>query len=719
MKYLLTGMAVCCLVLTASAQHIFKARIIDSETKEALAGATIEWMQKKQSKLADQNGQVQFGQVSAGIQQFTISFTGYQEKLLNLTFPLSDTGFIDIELEPEEEEMEEEVVVTATRISRTISAIPTRVEVISGEELGEKANMKPGDIRMLLTESTGIQTQQTSATSYNASIRIQGLDGRYTQLLRDGYPMYAGFAGGLSILQIAPLDLKQVEVIKGSASTLYGGGAIAGLVNLVSKTPTDKRELSFLANGTSAGGLDLSGFYSERYGKTGLTVFASRNSGRAYDPADIGLTAIPEFERYTLNPRLFLYGKKTTADIGLTYITENRLGGSMSYIKDNSPGFYERNNTDRFITQLGIAHKIKDGLTLQFKNSFSYFDRAIAVPGYAFDAVQQSSFSELTLTKKGAKADWVAGLNLLTEDLNEKSNPAEGKRNYHYNTVGLFIQNAWNISDQLILESGLRADYVNEFGLELLPRVSAMYRINPKLTTRLGGGFGYKTPSIFTEEAERIQFQRILPLNTALFRNERSIGVNWDLNYTTSIGALGVTLNHLFFYTRLRDPLVLVPTANAGFEFDQANGHLDTRGTETNLRLVYGDFKLFVGYTYTDANTHYGQDKNWMPLTARHRINNVLMYEVEEKWKIGLEAYHFSKQYLNDGNYGKPYWMLGFMVEKVWEKLSVYINFENFTDTRQTKFDTIFTGNINQPNFRDIYAPVDGFALNGGIKLRL
>src|SRR3546814_7816009 len=85
--------------------------------------------------------------------------------------------------------------------------------------------MKPGDIRMLLAESTGIQTQQTSATSGNSSIRIQGLDGKYTQMIRDGFPLYSGFSGGLGLLQIAPLDLQQVEVIKGSSSTLYGGGA--------------------------------------------------------------------------------------------------------------------------------------------------------------------------------------------------------------------------------------------------------------------------------------------------------------------------------------------------------------------------------------------------------------------------------------------------------------------------------------------------------------
>ena len=105
-----------------------------------------------------------------------------------------DKDLLEIELE-EEEDHEEEIIVTATRISRTISNTPTRTEVISGEELEEKGNMKPGDIRMLLNESTGIQTQQTSATSFNAGIRIQGLDGRYTQILRDGYPLYAGFSG--------------------------------------------------------------------------------------------------------------------------------------------------------------------------------------------------------------------------------------------------------------------------------------------------------------------------------------------------------------------------------------------------------------------------------------------------------------------------------------------------------------------------------------------
>ena len=139
-------------------------------------------------------------------------------------------------LETEEALVElEEIIVTATRNRRSFGQQPTLVEVLDQEELNEKANMKPGDIRMLLNETTGIHIQQTSATSFNSSVRIQGLSGKYTQLLRDGMPMYGGLSSGLSLLQISPLDLQQVEVIKGANSTLYGGGAIAGLINLVTK----------------------------------------------------------------------------------------------------------------------------------------------------------------------------------------------------------------------------------------------------------------------------------------------------------------------------------------------------------------------------------------------------------------------------------------------------------------------------------------------------
>jgi outer membrane receptor for ferrienterochelin and colicins len=691
----------------------------NAKTKEPLAGATITIKAIKKSISADSSGSAVFPDLAAGTYNIQISFVGFEEQLLTVTVQQPGTGELQVLLTEAAEAQEEEVIVQATRTSRTIANTPTRIEVISGEELDEKANMKPGDIRMMLSESTGIQTQQTSATSYNSSIRIQGLDGRYTQILRDGYPLYGGFSGGLSIMQIAPLDLRQVEVIKGSSSTLYGGGAIAGLVNLVSKTPTEERELSFLANATSAKGLDLSNFYSQRFGKLGVTVFGSRNSGSPYDPADIGLTAIPKFERYTINPRLFVYGKNTTANVGLSYITEDRIGGSMDYIKKDLPGYFEKNNTDRLTGQVGFAHRFAETSTLTFKGSYTRFKRGISIPTYVFEGLQQSTFSELAYNKKGPKSDWILGANILTDNFAEEPNSNNPLRDYHFNTFGAFVQNAWSPGNFLTIESGLRADYVDEYGMELLPRLSAMFRFSPKITVRVGGGMGYKTPTVFTEESERYQMQGILPIDINATENERSIGGNLDFNYRVNPGEFGLSINQLFFYTNLKKPLLLTTTASGEHEFRNANGHIDTKGFETNVKLTYGDFKLFVGYTYADVNNHFDGLKTQYPLTARHRLNNVLMYEMEDEWKLGLEGYYVSKQLLNDGETGKSYWMTGFMAEKLWEKFSLYINFENFTDTRQTRFDTIYTGPVTDPTFRDIYAPVDGFVINGGIKLRL
>lgn len=711
------------LIYSAWAQNDFKAIIKDSETHELLVGATATIKGTTNGATADANGLIEIKNIADGNQVLEFRYIGYQPRIETFQFPLESTTPIEILLTADSEEMEA-IIITATRSSRTIEDIPTRVEAISGEELAEKGNMKPGDIRMLLNESTGIQTQQTSATSYNSSIRIQGLDGKYTQILRDGMPLYSGFSGGLSLLQIVPLDLQQVEVIKGASSTLYGGGAIAGLVNLVSKAPTEDRKLSFMLNGTSALGLDASGFYSQKFNKVGLALFGSYNHGTPYDPADIGLTAIPEFNRYTLNPKLFVYlNENTSFNIGLNSMIETRTGGDLKYIEgeaSNVNSYFEQNNTIRFSAQAGLDHIIDDNRKINLKNSISYYDRKIEIPGYNFSGVQLSSFSELSYTQRNNKTEWIGGLNVWTDKFTQDNvTPAEAV-DYNYTTLGLFVQNTWNVTDKFVLETGLRGDHQNEYGFFALPRISALLKVSPKLSARVGGGLGYKAPTVFTEDAERIQFQNVLPINTATTHAEKSTGGNLDINYKTPISEeMTFSINTLFFYTRIDDPLILTPIANGFYEYQQPTGNIDTKGIETNVKLTYNDFKLFIGYTFANVNEHYNGTEAVFPLVARNRLNNVLMYEVEDKWKVGLEAYYFSEQRLNDGATGKPYWIFGLMIEKLWENFSLFLNFENFTDTRQTRFDTIFTGPITNPTFRDIYAPVDGFVTNGGIKIKL
>jgi iron complex outermembrane receptor protein len=704
------------------AQHIFKA-IIKGQEGKPLPGATVSLETLHQSAIADGNGLVIIKNIPAGKFEILFSNVGFEEAIIPFEFPLESDSIIMITLKEKEHE-EDEIVITATRSSRSIANIPTRIETISGEELEEKGNMKPGDIRMMLNESTGIQTQQTSATSYNSGIRIQGLDGKYTQIIRDGFPLYSGFSGGLGLLQIAPLDLKQVEVIKGSSSTLYGGGAIAGLVNLVSKTPKDQRELNFLLNGTSAKGIDASGFYSQKFNKVGTTIFASYNHGAAYDPSNVGLTAIPDFDRYTFNPKIFFYfNENTTANFGINATVENRIGGDMKYIKDKGDSmhsYFEKNKTNRYSTQLSIDHKLNDKAKFSFKNSVSYYGRSVQIPDYLFSGVQISSYSEINFNYKKEKSEWVGGINFLTDEFTQDRLDTIIPVNYRQNTIGGFVQNMWNVSEAITVETGLRGDYQNVYGFFLLPRISALFKINNHFTSRIGGGLGYKTPNVFTEDAERIQFKNVLPVDVKNTSAEKSYGGNFDINYRTTLlnDQVSLSINQLFFYTRINNPLVLTQLTNGYYQYLQPAGFIDTKGIETNVKLTYNHFKLFIGYTFADVKQH-SVITTQFPLVAKNRLNNVLMYEVEDRLKFGLEAYYYSPQILNDGATGKSYWLCGFMAEKIREKFSLFINFENILDVRQTRFDTIYTGTITRPAFRDIYAPVDGFVFNGGIKIRL
>ena len=726
MKRVLILFAAWVISLPVIAQNTFTVTINEAEASSPLQGVTVRFPHIQKFATTNVLGQATISEIPNGKHLLEISFSGYQTLKDSISFPLELNKIFVFSLIRSAHEELEEVIVSSTRSSRTIANIPTRMEVIAGEELDEKGNMKPGDIRMILNESTGIQTQQTSATSANASIRIQGLDGRYTQILKDGFPLYSGAASGLGLLQTPPLDLKQVEVIKGSASTLYGGGAIAGLVNLISKTPTDERELNFHLNGTSAGGLDINGFYSERFGKAGLTLFAARNSNAAYAPGTVDLTAIPEFTRYTLNPKLFLYfNDRTSLNIGINSSIEDRTGGDLHYIEgdgDAEHSFFEQNKSDRISSQLSLDHQIKPGLQLNIRNSLSYFNRELSLPGYQFLGSQYGTFSEATMSAKNEKAEWVAGLNLWTDQFKEDRQTAVPLRDYMQTTFGAFVQNNIHAANWLEIETGLRGDQVNDYGFVLLPRVSALVKISDKFNSRIGGGLGYKTPTVFTEETERIQYQNVMPVSPSNNRLEKSYGVNWDINYRATLlnDQVSFSFNNLLFYTFLDNPLTLMASELASqFRLSNLQGHMDSKGMETNVKLVYQDFKLFVGYSLTDAKIHTNGTVRQNPLTAKHRLNNVLMYEVEDQWKLGAEAYYYSKQTLNDGATGKPYWIFGFMAEKLWERFSIYLNFENYTDTRQTRFDTIYTGSITNPVFRDIYAPLDGFVVNGGLKIRL
>lgn len=710
---------------TSHAQQSLYINITGGENKAPVA-ATILFKGTAKGHSADTAGTAFISFPANGDYTLVISAVGFETKETTIAIPYpSDT--LQIALESSEDELEE-VVVQSTRTSRTIANVPTRVETIALEEIDEKTNMRPANVAMILHESTGIQVQQTSATSGNASIRIQGLDGRYTQLLKDGFANFGNFSSGLSVLEIPPLDLKQVEIIKGPASPLFGGGAIAGVVNFISKTPRPKPEYSFILNQSNIGQSNIGGFASGRTTKIGYTMLVLYNTSDAYDVDKDDFTEVPKSTEVTLHPKLFLYPNATTSiTLGNSFTSAQRTGGDIKVIKGKADAmhqYFEKNKTLRNISTFELDKKISDKKRIVAKQSFSVFDRTIAIPAYTFAGVDYNGYTDVSHISNGSKHALVLGGNFIYDKFVEKSN--QSNRNNSSRTGGIYGQHTWDATDKIKVESGLRVDVANyenavfsNTELFILPRVSVLVKFNPQWSSRIGAGMGYNTPTLFTEETERLQYQNVLQLNNVV--SEKSTGGTADVNFRTAISDnLAFTFNHMFFYTWIDNPLVLQNNAAGNYRFKNAARPVQSAGFETNAKFVFKDaFKLFLGYTFTHAKASYITTNSALPLVPKSKLNTALIYEKEGAIKLGLEGYFTGKQYLSDGTRTPAYSEFGFMAEKIFKWFSLYVNFENITDTRQSKYKNVVNGSHLAPTFDEIWTHTEGFVLNGGIKIKL
>lgn len=690
----------------------------DAETNEPLLGATVYFEELEKGAVTDFDGIARFTEIPNGNLIIKISYIGFET--IETTIDVGTKTAFDFKLESGGNELDE-VVIQSSRSTRTVRKIPTRIEFIGAEELSEKAVMNPTNISMVLRESTGIQMQQTSLSSGNTNIRIQGLDGRYTQLLRDGFPLYGGFSSGLSILQIPPLDLKQFEIIKGSSSTLYGGGAIAGLINMVSKTPDEEPTLDIMLTQTQALGSTANVFYSKRNEKFGVSLYGSGHYQKAYDPEDDGFSNLPQTTSISFNPKFFYYpSEKTTFWFGLNGTYDDRIGGDITKIESGENGIHqytEENVSKRLSSQAVYETQIDSVSSLNIKNSISFFDRELTIPDFTFDGKQTNTFTEINYQKSANKTDWIFGANLYTSDFDENDN-ATLQRDQTDITYGAFVNNIYDISDNWILETGLRADYNTDFGFFPLPRVSLLYKNDSGFSSRIGGGLGYKIPDIFTEEAEFINFENVLGIDKSSLNAERSYGINLDFNYQTLLfESVGFSINQLFYVTAINDALLLNSTDNGFFQFENATDEILSKGAETNIKFTYKDFRWFLNYALIDTKLNYLAGNPQKPLTAKHNAGSVLMYE-SEKWRIGYETFYTGKQFLSNGTETTDFVTMGLLLMRNFKFGSAFVNFENFTDRRQSKFSPLVLPPHDNPEFSEIYAPTDGFIFSVGIIIK-
>ena len=618
----------------------------------------------------------------------------------------------------------EVIQVRASRLGRIVTESATRTEIINGEEIQEKALMRPGNISMLVAETGGVRVQTTSPALGSSNIRLQGLYGRYTQLLSDGLPLYGGQTASIGLLQIPPTDLANVEIIKGSASSLYGGSALGGVINLISRTPANDFEGEVLVNATSKNGQDITSYFaSPLTNSLSASITAGVHHQKEQDLDDDGWIDLAGYERGSVRPRFYWQGDDgANLYVTLGAMKEQRNGGTLgeATVPDGNK-FAQTQDTVR--TDIGFIYDqpLGEVMNVNLRGSAMHQDHEHQFGAVIEEDSHKSYLIESSLSGYSDKTAWLVGLALQSEKFASDTFP---DFNYAYQVPGLFSQLDYEASDDISLSLSARADWHSEYDTQFSPRISILY--SPENWTIRGAyGQGFFASSPFIEDIDEAGLSRLAPLDN--LDAEQASTASVDISYVQGSVETSLTL----FASDIDNVTELEAINGVDNTFDKqvrivnTEGKSEISGAELLLRYRWRDIKFTGSYLYTDATkeSEFGVNRVPLALTPQHSAGLVLMWEEHGSHLLGFEAYYTGTQHLENNPYRErsdPYWHLGILGQITIGQISFFVNAENLLNVRQTKEDSLVLPE-QAPSGRwttDIWSRNDGFTVNAGLRFQ-
>ena len=666
-----------------------------------------------QSIRTGQDGSVNTS-IALGNVKISVAKAGFYPANTSLVADTAREWTVQVELEPQKA-VEEQIKVYATRNDVRIQDSPLHVEVLQREEIEEKMLMTPGDIVMMLNEMGGMRVQTTSPSLGAASVRVQGMRGRYTSFLSDGLPLFGQQGAGLGLLQIPPMDLGQVEVIKGNASALYGGAAMAGVVNLISRRPAPEPVHEFLVNRSTLGATDVSLFMASPLSTHwSASLLGGGHWQERRDVDGDGWADLAGYGRGVARPRFFWDDKNGRTALltgGITY--ENRSGGTVpdAVLPATGAPYSEALNTRRYDFGGNVQWLIENRYVVTAR--FSVTDQRHR---HQFGDVTEKDrhellFSEVSIKGSSGRNTWVAG----AAAQRDAYRPLDVSRfTYTYVVPGIFIQDDLHIASWLSVSASARADFHNRYGAFLSPRLSALLRW-ANWTMRMSVGQGFFAPTALTEETEAAGLSRLsLP---APLLAERGRTASIDL--TRSFGPLSVTTT--LFASNISHPVYV--DRGAIYRIINLSEPSRNRGAELLATWRKAPFTATASYTYvrsSELDPTVGRAE--VPLTPRHSFGLVGMWEKEGIARFGIECYYTGQQRLEYNPYrgfSSPYFIVGAMGErKVAAHVKLFLNLENLANVRQSRWNPmLLPSRASDGRWTvDAWAPVDGRVINGGAR---
>ncbi|SCX98052.1 outer membrane receptor for ferrienterochelin and colicins [Flavobacterium anhuiense] len=538
--------------------------------------------------------------IPKGNYKINVTSTGFKPVTQRISVLENENLNLDFELEEDQNELNEVVVSgTLKPVKRLESAVP--VEVYS--PVFFKKNPTPS-IYDALQNINGVRPQLNCGVCNTGDIHINGLEGPYTLVMIDGMPIVSSLSTVYGLSGIPNSLVERIEIVKGPASSLYGSEAVGGLINIITKNPTNAPVFSadYFTTSYFESNLDLGMKFN--VGKKAISLIGINyfNYDQVIDKDHDNFTDVTLSERISLfNKWSFRRNHNRLFTIAARGMYEDRWGGDIRWEKKYRGGdeiYGESIYTKRAELIGSYQLPFEEKLMFSFSGNVHYQDSRYGTTSYI--ANQKIGFLQLTWDKKIGRNDLLAGIaNRYTyyDDNTPATKEAE-------NTwlPGIFVQDEITFSPKSQVLLGMRYDYNSIHGSIFTPRFAYRFKANENTIIRLNAGTGFRVVNLFTEDHAALTGSRDVIIKNDL-KPEQSLNVN--LNYIQKINFGNGTfmgIETTAFYTRFSNKIISDYETNPNeIIYDNIDGYALSQGISTNIDLNFpSGLKFIVGATVLD-----------------------------------------------------------------------------------------------------------------------
>ena len=637
-KYLLATLVVAmllCGINSATAQthrtsdaNIY-GHIIDAKTQEHIPYVTISIKGTTLGTVADASGHFFMKNLPEGIHTVVAESLNYKSAEQQVTVEKGKNVEINFILQESVLSMDA-VVVSATRNETNKKSSATIVNV-SSTKLFE--NTASSNLAETLRFQPGLRVENTCGNCAAVQLRINGLDGQYSQILLDSSPIFSSLAGVYGMEQLPVAMIERVEVIRGGGSALFGSNAIGGVVNIITKEPLrNSLNLSHMSNVMQGGATEfhtsLGGSFVSDDHRAGVYLFGMVKDRDAYDRNGDGFTDLTLMEAQTIGFRGYY---KTSVNSKFTaeyhHIGEFRRGGDdislpphMSLIAEQTDHKIDGGSMRWNYFSPNSRHLFDVHASAQTINRDSYYgtDRNPDAYGLTKDLtlVAGAQYSYVMDRCLFMPAQLTLGCEYSYNDLSDHSIGTRRVLEQTVHTAGLYLQNEWR-SEKVNFVVGGRLDKHSMMNnLILSPRANLRYSPHEDIGLRVSYSSGYRAPQAFDEDLhiDAVNNQSsIIELDPHL-RPEYSHSLSASADLYHNFGSLQANLLVEGFYTILDDVFALAKTGEneAGYiiqtRYNAAGAKV--RGVTAELKLgIPNIFEMQMGYTF--QRSRYDMPEEW------------------------------------------------------------------------------------------------------------